>query len=77
MPERTTINVNKNNPDSVLSAFSSSVNFTVENTLAGDSLEENVRLSVKDMKDVEPAVPATERTAFHTLPVTPSQIKAV
>ncbi|MDY1038585.1 type VI secretion system contractile sheath small subunit [Enterobacteriaceae bacterium RIT714] len=54
LSEREKVNINKNNFNSVLSDFSPSVNLTVENTLAGDGSEENVRLSFKDMKDFEP-----------------------
>lgn len=54
LSEREKINVNKNNLDSVLSELSPSVNLTVENTLADDGREENIRLSFKDMKDFEP-----------------------
>lgn len=54
LSEREKINVNKNNLNSVLSELSPSVNLTVENTLASDGSEENIRLSFKDMKDFEP-----------------------
>jgi len=52
--EREKVNVNKNNFDSVLFEFSPTVNLSVENTLAGDGSEENVRLSFTQMKDFEP-----------------------
>ncbi|WP_336221610.1 type VI secretion system contractile sheath small subunit [Citrobacter amalonaticus] len=54
LSEREKIDVNKNNFDSVLAEFSPSVNLTVENTLAADGSEENVRLAFKEMKDFEP-----------------------
>lgn len=54
LSEREKVNVNKNNLNSVLSEFSPSVNLTVENTLAGDGSEENIRLSFQNMKDFEP-----------------------
>jgi len=54
LSERVKIDVNKNNFDSVLAEFSPSVNLTVENTLAADGSEENVRLSFNTMKDFEP-----------------------
>lgn len=54
LSERNKIDVNKNNFDSVLAEFSPSVNLTVENTLASDGSEDNVRLSFKNMKDFEP-----------------------
>ncbi|MFJ3345128.1 type VI secretion system contractile sheath small subunit [Enterobacter bugandensis] len=54
LSERKKINVNKNNFNSVLSEFNPEVNLNVENTLAGDGSEENVKLSFSDIKDFEP-----------------------
>lgn len=54
LSERDKVNINKNNLNSVLAEFSPAVNLTVENTLAGDGSEENIKLSFKDMKDFEP-----------------------
>lgn len=54
LSERTKIDINKNNFNSVLAEFSPSVNLAVENTLAGDGSEENVKLSFREMKDFEP-----------------------
>ncbi|MGM8447296.1 type VI secretion system contractile sheath small subunit [Enterobacter bugandensis] len=54
LSERKKINVNKNNFNSVLSEFNPEVNLNVENTLAGDGFEENVKLSISDIKDFEP-----------------------
>ncbi len=54
LSERNKIDVNKNNFDSVLAEFSPAVNLAVENTLAGDGREENVRLTFRQMKDFEP-----------------------
>lgn len=54
LSEREKVNVNKNNFDSVMAEFAPSVNLAVENTLAGDGSEENVRLSFTQMKDFEP-----------------------
>ncbi|WP_150143998.1 type VI secretion system contractile sheath small subunit [Enterobacter bugandensis] len=54
LSERKKINVNKNNFNSVLSEFNPEVNLNVENTLAGDGSEENVKLSFCDIKDFEP-----------------------
>ena len=54
LSEREKVNVNKNNFNSVLAEFSPSVNFAVENTLAGEGAEENVRLTFREMKDFEP-----------------------
>jgi type VI secretion system protein ImpB len=52
--EREKVNVNKNNFDSVLSEFSPSINYSVENTLAGDGSEDNISLTFQNMKDFEP-----------------------
>lgn len=52
--EREPVDINKNNFDNVLAEFSPSLNFSVENTLAGDGCEENVSLSFNEMKDFEP-----------------------
>ncbi|GDX04444.1 type VI secretion system contractile sheath small subunit [Buttiauxella selenatireducens] len=54
LSEREKININKNNFNSVLTEFSPSVNLTVENTLAGDGSEENIKLAFSEMKDFEP-----------------------
>jgi type VI secretion system protein ImpB len=54
LSERSKINVNKNNFNSVLSELNPEVNLTVKNILADDGSEENVRLSFRDMKDFEP-----------------------
>ncbi|WP_322091064.1 type VI secretion system contractile sheath small subunit [Enterobacter pasteurii] len=54
LSERKKINVNKNNFNSVLSEFNPEINLNVENTLAGDGSEEQVKLSFSDIKDFEP-----------------------
>lgn len=54
LSEREKINVNKNNFNSVLSEFNPEVNLSVQNSLAGDGSEENVKLSFSDIKDFEP-----------------------
>lgn len=54
LSEREKVNINKNNFDAVLSDFSPDVNLTVENTLAGDGSEENIRLMFRNMKDFTP-----------------------
>ncbi|HFZ8993312.1 TPA: type VI secretion system contractile sheath small subunit [Citrobacter freundii] len=54
LSEREKVNVNKNNFDSVLSEFSPEVNLAVQNTLAGDGSEENIRLQFSSIKDFEP-----------------------
>nr|WP_318384401.1 type VI secretion system contractile sheath small subunit [uncultured Enterobacter sp.] len=54
LSERSKINVNKNNFNSVLAEFSPRVNLTVANTLAGDGNEENISLTFKSMNDFTP-----------------------
>lgn len=54
LSEREKVNVNKNNFDSVLAEFSPTLNISVENTLAGDRSEENVKLTFSNMKDFTP-----------------------
>ncbi|URN97505.1 type VI secretion system contractile sheath small subunit [Leclercia adecarboxylata] len=54
LSEREKINVNKNNFDSVLSEFNPEINLAVQNTLAGNGEEENIRLQFSSMKDFEP-----------------------
>jgi type VI secretion system protein ImpB len=54
LSEREKVNINKNNFNSVLQDFSPTLNLAVENTLAGDGSEENVRLTFQDMKDFTP-----------------------
>lgn len=52
--ERDKIDINKNNFNSVLSEYSPKINLTVENTLAGNGSEENIRLCFRDMNDFTP-----------------------
>lgn len=54
MAERQKIDINKNNFNSVLSEFNPEINLTVENTLASDNSEDNVKLRFSDIKDFEP-----------------------
>lgn len=54
LSERTKVDINKNNFNSVLSEFSPAVNLTVKNTLSEDGSEENIRLAFRDIKDFEP-----------------------
>ncbi|KEY60421.1 type VI secretion system contractile sheath small subunit [Serratia sp. DD3] len=54
LSERKKINISKNNFNSVLQDYSPSVNLAVENTLAGDGSEENIRLTFQNMKDFTP-----------------------
>lgn len=54
LSERSKIDINKHNFNSVLSELNPEVNLTVKNTLAADGSEENIRLNFQDMKDFEP-----------------------
>ncbi|MEA9390209.1 type VI secretion system contractile sheath small subunit [Acerihabitans sp. TG2] len=54
LSEREKVNINKNNFNSVLAEFNPALNLIVENTLAGDKSEENIKLNFKHMKDFEP-----------------------
>ncbi|HBR6999932.1 TPA: type VI secretion system contractile sheath large subunit [Klebsiella aerogenes] len=54
LAERQKIDINKNNFNSVLSEFNPEINLTVENTLAGDNSQDNVKLRFSDIKDFEP-----------------------
>ncbi|BDH45581.1 type VI secretion system protein ImpB [Salmonella enterica subsp. enterica serovar Choleraesuis] len=60
LSEREKININKNNFNSVLAELNPEVNLVVNNTLANDGSEENVRLTFKDMKDFEPEAVARQ-----------------
>lgn len=54
LSERTKINIDKNNFNSVLADLNPQVNLTVKNTLSNDGSEENVQLAFQSMKDFEP-----------------------
>lgn len=54
LSERSKVNINKNNFNSVLSEYSPKINIAVENTLAADGSEENISLTFSDMKDFTP-----------------------
>ncbi|TDN54852.1 type VI secretion system protein ImpB [Buttiauxella sp. JUb87] len=54
LSERSKLNVNKNNFNSVLSELNPELKFSVPNTLSDDGTEENVSLSFHEMKDFEP-----------------------
>ncbi len=54
LSERKKVNINRNNFDSVLSEFNPEINLAVQNTLAGEGAEENIRLHFSSMKDFEP-----------------------
>lgn len=54
LSEKEKVSINKNNFDSVLKEFNPKATLTVENTLAGDGSEVNVRLDFQSMKDFQP-----------------------
>lgn len=54
LSERSKVNINKNNFNSVISKYSPKINITVENTLAGDGSEDNINLTFQNMKDFSP-----------------------
>ncbi|AVJ23467.1 type VI secretion system contractile sheath small subunit [Pseudomonas carnis] len=54
LSERSKVNINKNNFDSVMAEFSPGLKFSVANTLANDDSEASVELKFQRMKDFEP-----------------------
>ncbi|AZE72282.1 Uncharacterized protein ImpB [Pseudomonas synxantha] len=54
LSERSKVNINKNNFDSVMAEFSPDLKFAVVNTLANDDSEASVELKFQRMKDFEP-----------------------
>ncbi|EAA7930894.1 type VI secretion system contractile sheath small subunit [Salmonella enterica subsp. enterica] len=58
--ERSPININKNNFDSVLSELNPNVTYAVQNTLLQDGSEENVKLNFSGIKDFEPEAVARQ-----------------
>lgn len=54
LSERNKVSINKNNLDSVLSEFSPTLKFAVDNTLLDDGTEAAVALEFHAMKDFEP-----------------------
>ena len=54
LSEREKVDINKNNFNDVLAKFSPTVSLSVENTLAGDGLNEETNLTFKDIRDFEP-----------------------
>lgn len=54
LSERSKVNINKNNFNSVLAEFSPDVKLAAENTLAGDASDVAVELNFRSMKDFEP-----------------------
>lgn len=54
LSERSKVNINKNNFDSVMAEYSPALKLVVENTLAGDGSDAAVSLGFQCMKDFEP-----------------------
>ncbi len=54
LSERSKVNINRNNFDSVLADFTPRLKLAVENTLADDDSETSVELAFQRMKDFEP-----------------------
>lgn len=54
LSERSKVDINRNNFDSVLAEFSPSLKLAVENTLVNDHSDTSVELSFQSMKDFEP-----------------------
>lgn len=54
LSERSKVDINKNNFDSVLAEFSPSLKLAVENTLVNDDSDTSVELKFQNMKDFEP-----------------------
>jgi len=67
LSERTKININKNNVDSVLAEFSPALKLTVENTFADDSSDASVDLNFERMKDFEPEQVARQIPSLRAL----------
>ncbi|MFP3648119.1 type VI secretion system contractile sheath small subunit, partial [Paraburkholderia sp. SIMBA_054] len=60
LAERTKVDINKNNFNSVLADYSPKAKIAVENTLAGDGSELPVALEFKSMDDFRPDVVASK-----------------
>ncbi|MCY1440150.1 type VI secretion protein [compost metagenome] len=54
LSERSKIDINKNNFNSVLAEFQPSVKLTVPNTLVDDGSDTSIELTFRNMKDFEP-----------------------
>ena len=54
LSERSKVDVNKNNFDSVLAEFSPRLTLALENTLVNDGSDASVKLQFQSMKDFEP-----------------------
>lgn len=58
--ERSKININKNNINSVLADYAPDVRYAVKNTLADDNSEETITLSFRHMNDFSPEAVACQ-----------------
>lgn len=67
LSERTKININKNNFDSVLAEFAPALKLTVENTFAADGSDASVDLNFQKMKDFEPEQVARQIPSLRAL----------
>ena len=67
LSERTKININKNNFDSVLAEFAPALKLTVENTFAADGSNASVDLNFQKMKDFEPEQVARQIPSLRAL----------
>jgi type VI secretion system protein ImpB len=67
LSERTKININKNNFDSVLAEFAPALKLTVENTFAADGSDASVDLNFQKMKDFEPEQVARQISSLRAL----------
>ena len=67
LSERTKININKNNFDSVLAEFAPTLKLTVENTFTADGSDASVELNFQRMKDFEPEQVARQIPSLRAL----------
>ena len=67
LSERTKININKNNFDSVLAEFTPALKLTVENTFTADGSDASVDLNFQRMKDFEPEQVARQIPSLRAL----------
>ncbi|RFD24022.1 type VI secretion system-associated protein [Pseudomonas sp. GL93] len=67
LSERSKVDINKNNFDSVLAEFSPSVKLAVENTLVEGNAEASIALTFRNMKDFEPEQVARQMPQLRAL----------
>ncbi|MBD8710262.1 type VI secretion system contractile sheath small subunit [Pseudomonas sp. CFBP 13711] len=67
LSERSKININKNNFDSVLAEFTPALKLMVENTFADDGSDASVDLNFQKMKDFEPEQVARQIPSLRAL----------